>query len=177
MQYNLKSLSIFALFSIYSTAGFYPVTAADELKTDSSIQIFKSEVNVICKPFRIPDSSIRSIYFSTPPEPDCSDTIIGGKTKDIINFYKIREGLFIARNMNSVPTVIKLYTSMSDNDSIIYKLKSVGFKDKNDNYHRTRLKYKSIYIEDDIAESPWILKCIKIIFKDEVIGWKIYIPL
>jgi len=177
MKYNLKSLSFFALFSIYSIAGFYPVTAADKLKTDSSILIFKSEVNVICKPFRIPDSLIQAIYFSNPPEPDCKDTIIGREKMDIINCYKIRKGLFIARNMNSIPISINLYTSMSDNDSIINKLKSVGFKYKNDTYYRKRLYYKSIYIENDIAGSPLVSKCIKRIFKDEVIGWKICINL
>ncbi len=176
MKYKSTSLLVFAIFSIFSFAGFIPVTAADKLKTDSLIQIFKSEINVICKPFRIPDSLIQAIYFSNPPQPDCKDTIIRMKTRDIRYCYRIREGLFIVRNMDSLPTFINLYTPMSDNDSIIYKLKSVGFDYTNNKFPR-KLTYKSISIENDIAESPWVLKCIRRIFKDEVIEWKIFIPL
>jgi hypothetical protein len=176
MKYKLTSLLAFALFSICSFAGLVPVTAADKLKTDSLIQIFKSEIHVICKPFRIPDSLIQTIYFSNPPQPVCKDTIIRMKTRDIRYCYKIREGLFAVRNMDSLPTFINLYTRMSDNDSIIYKLKSAGF-DYTNNKLRRKLTYKSISIVNDIAESPWVLRCIGKTFKDEVIEWKIYLPL
>ena len=174
MKYNVTSLLLFALFAIFSFAGIIPAAAADKLKTDS---LFKSEINIICKPFRIPDSSIQAICLSHPPEPDCRDTMLSMKKKDIRYCYKIREGLFIVRNMNGLPALITLYTSGSDNDSINLKLRSVGFENGNDDRHRKKLAHKSLSIESDIVESPRVPPCIRGAFNGEIIEWKIYMPL